>query len=128
VHYFIQSAAFIVAKLEAGNAYIVKEADLDLLMSVVPDHAVEPRCNCGRNSLLEYFDTMDEEYFPEPSFIIEIDYEKLYKLAAEAGEVDYKETLILSYYSPQQFREYGYEEGDGLRYCGEIWRRKDTGN
>lgn len=50
VHYFIQSAAFIVAKLEADNAYIVKEADLDLLMSVVPDHAVEPRCNCGRNS------------------------------------------------------------------------------
>jgi hypothetical protein len=97
VSYFLKSAAFVKAKIDEILPIKFEETDLDLLISIVPSHAVELKRTGAKTSLLDFVHNLNDNYLDEPSSIIVVNYETLYRLAAEAGGIDYKETLCLPY-------------------------------
>jgi hypothetical protein len=78
----------------------LKKEDLDLLISIVPDHTNHVRTSGWSTSLLHFFADLDNVRFYDASWFVVINYHTLTKLAAEAGEVDFSETVDLPYRRP----------------------------
>jgi hypothetical protein len=103
VEYFVRSAAFIATKMKAAkSSNIVTDYDLDLLMAVVPKHAIEVEEKEQRLSLLEWFAVLPDKYFVDTSFVMEITYPILRRLAGGVVGVSYEDSFSLPYRGEQE--------------------------